>query len=125
MYPGVDLEAYLRLMLGRLRTYLAVLQDTLDTWHWLDHLEQRPAMLADCLLWEELDAFEQIVGPAISLADYPRLAAYHQGCPNRDQFAGYVEAHPCPFTGRGMTSEAEILERVHEICAQIAAEDEK
>ena len=43
-------------VLDRLKALCQAVEQSLLDWRWLDKLRNRRIMLADCLLWEELDA---------------------------------------------------------------------
>lgn len=105
-YPGLDLAGHLAFMLRRLEAYLATLDEALSDWSWLASLDQRNLMVADCLLWEELDMLETILADAVDLARFPTLATFYRECPGRDTFLQYIAAHPCQFTGRPGESDA-------------------
>src|SRR5262249_11023691 len=74
MAVGRDYGAYVRQSLGRIRGHLGRLEMTLAEWRWADSLRARPVMLADCLLWEELDVVQHVFGPHARVDELPTLA---------------------------------------------------
>jgi glutathione S-transferase len=122
MYPGVDLRAHLELVVGRLRNYLAVLDQALADWGWLATARDRGPTLGDCLIWEELDALEAILGGFIALEDFPTLRAFHAEHPAQPTLLAYRDAHPCPFSGN--PSERESIQSIHNVLSSIGAEGE-
>lgn len=121
MYPGVDLAAYLKISLHRLRSYLSVLDESLTAWEWLRKMGQRELMVADCLLWEELDRLRTVLEHGVALEDFETLARFYDGCPGRNVFSSYLEAHPCALTGH--PDEPAALENIRKIVGSISAEE--
>lgn len=121
MYPGVDLKAYLSSTCNRVRSYLAVLDQALTSWGWLADIGQRELTLADCMIWDELDVAQTILGILVPLDDFETLARFHAECPGRETFIGHIAAHPCQFTGR--PGESEALEAIHDRLKTLKAEE--
>ena len=99
-YAGVDLSALTKRTVERLRSHLASLNRTLDEWRWLEDAKERPVMLADCLLWEELSVAQHVFGDHLRLNETPTLGRFYQECPARALFESRLRDHPCQITGR-------------------------
>jgi hypothetical protein len=69
-------------------------------------------MLADCLLWEELDVAQHVFGEQVRLDGLPTLARLYQESAGRSAFKKVLAAHTGPVTGRGLAAEAEIIGRL-------------
>lgn len=69
-------------------------------------------MLADCLLWEELDVVEHVFGKHAGLDALPTLSRLYGETPGRPAFEKVLGANRGPVTGRGLAAEAEIISRV-------------
>ena len=93
LYPGIDLKAYLDSTCGRVRSYLTVLDQTLSAWNWVSDMAKRELTLADCMLWDELDVAERILGTIVPLADFGNLASFYAECPGRETFLQHIAAH--------------------------------
>jgi hypothetical protein len=63
-------------------------------------------MLADCLLWEELDVARVVFGPHWSLEATPTLARFYGDFPARPTCEAMLAEHPCPITARPNEAEA-------------------
>jgi glutathione S-transferase len=109
--PGVDATAYARAALARIGANLDILEKTLAEWRWRESAAARRVMLADCLLWEELDLVQHVFGEHARLENRPTLARIHREAPGRDAFLAGL-ARPAAVTGRGLASEAEILPKI-------------
>ena len=112
LYPGVDYGAFVRGSLGRIRGHLGRLDTTLAEWGWAASARGRPVMLADCLLWEELDVAQHVFGKHAGLDQLPTLARLYAESPGRAAFKKVLAAHTAPATGRGLAAEAEIIGRL-------------
>jgi len=121
IYPGIDMPAYVKLVLGRARTYLTVLDEALAAWEWLGSIEQRELTLADCLLWEELDSARLVLGEGIDFDSFETLARFYVECPVLNVFSSYLEAHPCPLTGH--PEEPAAIENIRKILRSINVEE--
>lgn len=105
-FVGIDLGALCDRTLERLQMHMASLDRTLQEWRWLDGLAKRPVMLADCLLWEELDAALTIFRDRLKLEAAPVVADFYRNCPGRGVFASMLEEQPRQITGRPKEQEA-------------------
>jgi glutathione S-transferase len=112
MSPGLDYGAYVRQSLARIRGHLGRVETTLAEWGWGASARSRPVMLADCLLWEELDVAQHVFGEHLRLAELPTLARIYAECAGRSAFKKVLAAHTGPVTGRGLAAEAEIIGRL-------------
>ncbi len=75
-------------------------------------------MLADCLLWEELDTLQHVFGAEhVGLDKLPTLSRLYAETPGRAAFQKMLASHPAPVTGRGLAAEAEIIGRVRSYLA--------
>ena len=70
-------------------------------------------MLADCLLWEELNVAQQVFGPRLSLAQTPMLARFYEEFPGRASCETLLTEHPCPITAR--PEEAAVIAKIQEL----------
>ena len=98
LFIGVQLGSYAELLLTRLKAHWTTLDATLAAWSWPIPTE-RP-LLADCLLWEMLDACQYVFGPAFVLTDFPTLATFYERCAGRSVFENLLRSHPCPYSAR-------------------------
>lgn len=106
MYPGSDHAASARQSLERMNRYLSSLDLTLDEWQWLDAGESRPVLVADCMLWEQLDQARFALGEHFDLGNSPTLARFYDEFPGRAEIERVLAAHPCQITGRPGEAEA-------------------
>jgi glutathione S-transferase len=112
VYVGLDFPAFVRQAFGRLRGHLGRIEQTLAEWGWTVSARGRPVMLADCLLWEELDVSTHVFGDSAGLAELPTLSRLYAESPGRAAFQKLLASHPAPITGRGSTAETEIIGRI-------------
>lgn len=112
IYPGVDLAAPAKRTLDRLKAHCQALEQTFADWRWLDKMRNRRIMLADCLLWEELDTTRTVFGPHWSLAATPTLARFYDDFPGRTIFEAVLAERPCPITAR--PNEAEGIAKIQQ-----------
>lgn len=111
-YQGADVAAVARRTLDRLKAHCQALEQSLVDWRWLDKLRNRRIMLADCLLWEELDAARVVFGPHWSLAATPTLARFYDDFPGRGICEAVLAERPCPVTAR--PNEAEGIAKIQQ-----------
>jgi hypothetical protein len=97
--PGADLAAVVPRTLERLQRHLGYLDATLTEWRWLEDAKSRPPLVADCMLWEELDVLRVVLGARFALARYPTLAQLYRD-QARPAFRTLLEKYPCQITGR-------------------------
>lgn len=114
-HVGTDIGAVAKRTLDRLRSHCAYLDVTLDEWSWLEHARSRPVMVADCMLWEELDAVQHVFGDHFKLDDYPTLAKFYRDCPARAAFDEVLRSRRLPITGRGLPAEDEGIEKIRRL----------
>lgn len=105
-YPGADLKATSARSLERLKSHLTSIDQALHDWQWLARSKKRPAMLADCLLWEEIDAAATVFGPHLSLGEFPTLAAFYEEFVGRERCTQLLKENACPITARPQESDA-------------------
>jgi len=115
--PGIDVGAYAKGVLARLRGHFGSLDRTLEEWEWQRTAAQRPVMLADCLLWEEIDVARHVFGEHLQLHEFAMLSRVYREGQGREVFEGLVAAHPASITGRGLVSETEALAKIRELIA--------
>ncbi len=115
-YAGVDVGMLVKRTHDRLRGVLAAVNATLDEWAWLARAAERPVMLADCMLWEELDVVRHVFGEGLALDEYPTLASVHRSCAGRATFET-ICARVVPVTGRGLPAEDVTIRKLRELVA--------
>jgi glutathione S-transferase len=113
LYPGADLGAAAKRTLERLTLHCQAIEQSLVDWRWLDRIRNRRVMLADCLLWEELDAAQHVFGPHWSLAATPTLAKLYEAFPGRPGCEALLAEQPSPITAR--PNEAEAIAKIHQV----------
>lgn len=106
MYTGTQLGATLPGIVQRLNAHLLVLEQALNDWHWFDKAKLRPVMLADCLLWEELDKLQTIFGEHVQWAALPSLQDFLANSAGAVVFRRMLSEHPCQMTGRPQEADA-------------------
>lgn len=106
MFPGADAATVAKRSLERLQAHCAVLDQTLREWSWLEEAQERSVMLADCLLWEELDVAQHVFGEHLRLEEHPYLFSCYREAPGADTFRGMLAERPRPVTARPGESEA-------------------
>jgi hypothetical protein len=111
MYPGIDVAATVPGILKRINDHLQTLEHALAQWQWFHKLPQRPVMLADCLLWEELDKVHTIFGEYAEWQALPLLREFLHNGKGSEVFRRTLSEHPCQMTGRPQETEA--LARIH------------
>jgi hypothetical protein len=97
-YPGVDLKATSARSLERLKLHLASIDQALHDWQWLARSKKRPPTLADCMLWEELDAATTVLGPHLGLGEFASLGAFYEEFAGRERCLQLLRENPCPIT---------------------------
>jgi glutathione S-transferase len=112
IYVGLDYPAFVRQVLGRLQGLLGRIERTLAEWGWAAVARSRPVMIADCLLWEELDSLQHIFGEHVGLDKLPALSRFYLEAPGRAAFQKVLASREAPVTGRGLAAEAEIIGRI-------------
>ena len=93
-FPGADLGAVAKRTLERLEQHIRALDQTLSEWRWIDRARNRRVMLADCLLWEELNVAQHVFGPRLSLAATPMLARFYEEFPARPTCEAVLASSP-------------------------------
>lgn len=112
LYPGADVGAVAKNTLERLTRHCQALEQTLVDWRWSDKARNRRVMVADCLLWEELDVARLVFGPHWSLAATPTLARCYEDFAARATCEALLAEHPCPVTAR--PNEAEGIAKIQQ-----------
>ena len=110
MYPGTDMAATLPVSLKRINDHLQTVENALNQWQWFQKLQKRPVMLADCLLWEELDKVHGIFGEHVQWQSMPLLREFLHNGKGSEVFRRTLSEHPSQMTGR--PQEAEALARI-------------
>jgi hypothetical protein len=113
MYPGADLKPAAKRALDRTKAHCQALEQSLVDWRWLDKLRNRRIMLADCLLWEELDVARVVFGPHWSLTATPTLARFYDDFQARGICEALIAERPCPITAR--PNEAEGIAKIQQL----------
>jgi glutathione S-transferase len=112
-FPGADLGAVAKRTLERLELHCRALDQSLGEWRWLDKARNRRVMLADCLLWEELNAAQHVFGPRLPLGRNPMLARFYEEFPARASCEAFLAEKPCPITAR--PEEAAVIAKIKEL----------
>jgi hypothetical protein len=99
-YVGVDLVAASKRTLERLHAHFGAVERSLNEWQWFQRMQKRPIMLADCLLWEELDCAKRVFGPHLALGTTPNLARFHEEFAGREACETDLRENPRPITAR-------------------------
>lgn len=99
-FPGADLGAVAKRTLERLQQHFQAIEQSLVEWRWVERARGRRTMLADCLLWEELDAARVVFGPQWSLDATPALAKFYAEFAGRAACQAVLAENPCPITAR-------------------------
>ncbi len=121
MYEGMKLEVAVPKSFARITAHLSVLDSLLGEWQWSQKMQRRPILLADCLLWEEIDVLLTIFGSHVALDTLPALEAFHERYRSGTAFEEILKQHPCQFTG--MPNEPETIEAIREVLSSAAASD--
>jgi len=74
-----------------------------------------PTMLADAMLWEELDIVQHVFGEHLPLDNYPVLAKLYRDCPGRAAFDAVLRAQPLAITGRGLSGEEQSIDKIRRV----------
>ena len=114
-FPGADLGAVAKGTFERLERHSRSLDQSLGEWRWLDKARNRRVMLADCLLWEELNVAQHVFGPRWSLSQTPMLARFYAEFPARASCEALLTEQPCPITAR--PEEAATIAKIRELVA--------
>jgi glutathione S-transferase len=80
-YSGADFGASSKRVLERIHGHLAVLDQTLVEWQWLERAVARPVMVADCILWDQINCAQHVFGGELGLDATPTLARFYRDCP--------------------------------------------
>jgi len=115
MFPGADLRTTSKRVLERIQSHLTALDRTLVEWQWLEHAAARPVMVADCILWDQINAVQHVFGEKLGLEATATLARFYHDCPGRETFERLLHAKFCPLTAR--PGEAECVARIREFVA--------
>jgi glutathione S-transferase len=110
--PGVDVAAFAKQTLTRVRGHLGSLDRTLDEWNWHECAAKRPIMLADCLLWEELDVAQHVLGEHVRLHELPMLSRLYRETAGRGTFEAAIRERPTSVTGMGLARETAALAEI-------------
>ena len=95
MYVGLDYPTFVRQAFGRVRGHVGRLEQTLAEWGWTTSARGRPVMIADCLLWEELDVLQHVFGAEhVGLDKLPTLSRLYLETPGRAAFQKVLAARP-------------------------------
>jgi len=111
-FAGADFGSSVKRVLERTLSHLAVLDRTLVEWQWLERAVARPVMVADCILWDQIDCTQHVFGGKC-LDETPTLARFYRECPSRETFERLLRTKPCTVTAR--PGEEECLARIREL----------
>ncbi|HEU4618491.1 MAG TPA: glutathione S-transferase N-terminal domain-containing protein [Gammaproteobacteria bacterium] len=115
MFAGADFGATSKRMLDRVHAHLATIDPALGEWRWLERAADRPVMVADCILWDQLDSARHVFGDALRLDSTPTVARFYRDFAGRTTFERLLTEKPCQVTGR--PGEAAAVARVRELVA--------
>ena len=113
-FAGADFVTSAKRILERIQSHLTVLDRTLVEWQWLELSTGRPVMVADCILWDQIDCIQHISGGKF-LDGTPTLAQFYRDCPARETFEGLLRTNPCSVTAR--PGEDECIARIRKLVA--------
>lgn len=116
-FPGADFGATAKRTLERIRMHLGALDEALAEWQWLERAAERPIMVADCLLWDQLNSAQHVFGRHLSLETTPTVERFYRDFPGRPTFERLLEQKPCQITAR--PGEAEAVARISELVASV------
>lgn len=100
LYPGADMAAVAKKTLERIQQHCVSIEQSLIDWRWQERSRRRRVMLADCLLWEELDVATRVFGPHWSFAATPLLQSFHEEFSGREGCEAVLRDKPGPITAR-------------------------
>lgn len=115
VYAGVDLAAAAKRSLDRLNAQMHNIERTLIEWQWFAHMNSRPIMVADCLLWEEISVLQHVFGPHVPLGSWPELARFYAEFAGRAVCERELAAKPRPVTGR--PGESAAIAKIQQVLA--------
>jgi glutathione S-transferase len=115
MFPGGDFATTAKRVLERVNSHLTALERTLIEWQWLERAATRPVMVADCILWDQINSVQHVFGDMVRLDATPTLARFYQDCPGRETFERLIQTKPCQVTAR--PGEADCIARIRELVA--------
>jgi hypothetical protein len=119
MFPGTDPGTVAGQILGRVELYVSLLSQTLADWRWLEAAADRPVLVADCLLWEGINAARLVFGDRLTWPPSAALARWYETSAGAPVFARLLADAPCQLTGR--PGEADALALIHTRLGQTAA----
>jgi len=99
-YVGVDVPAAAKRSLERVSAQMHSIERTLIEWQWFAHMDNRPIMAVDCLLWEELSVLQHVFGPHVPLGSWPELSRFYTEFAGRAVCERELARKPRPVTGR-------------------------
>lgn len=111
-FAGADLGAAAKRTLERMQQHFQSIEQSLVEWRWIERARGRRVMLADCLLWEALDAVRTVFGPHWSLDATPALAKFYAEFAGRAACEAVLVEKPCPITAR--PGEAEGIAKIQQ-----------
>lgn len=117
MSPGADFGTIAKRRFERMQDHFGILERTLLEWQWLEHTAARPVMVADCILWDQINAAQDVFGDELSLEATPTLARFYRECTGRETFERLLREKPCQVTGR--PGEADCVTRIRQSVTSI------
>lgn len=115
IYAGLDFAAFTKRSFERLTRSLQAIEDALVEWRWLERMNLRPIMLADCRLWECIDVCRTIFGEHLKLETLPSLDTIHRRYRSGTAFSELLAEAPCPISAR--QDEHKVIAQIQSILA--------
>jgi glutathione S-transferase len=112
LYEGIDDESFIRRSYDRIHAQLVALDTTLTEWAWIDAMQARPIMIADCLLWEEIDVVRTVFGTHVDFSSLPTLDAVYERYSTGTAFRRLLQDNPCQITAR--PGEAQMIAQIQQ-----------
>ena len=110
-HPEANVPATTAILKRRIGMHLATLNQTLQQWHWLENMQDRPVMASDAVLWEGLDMVRLTFDDHVSFEELDALSAFYDESPGAPTFKKLLAEKHLNITGR--PGEAEALTVIH------------
>jgi hypothetical protein len=114
-FPGADFAATAKRTLDRIRAHLGALDAALVEWQWLERAGERPIMVADCLLWDQLNSAQHVFGRHLGFETTPTVERFYRDYAGRATIERKLEEKPCHIKAR--PGEADAVARIAALVA--------